>query len=156
MTQKTLGEDSQNKHTGGSYSSQRMHRRKWRGNRWSQQDTWGTQSLSCCLAKSFRVCDCGQIMLWQGDQIVVKPKHWFIWKEQGGLSLLTVRCLCGGYATQKFRSVFIELLLWPTGDIVRSECDPQWDVDGAVLAKIHPVGIPLGKSLKAIKLHTNL
>lgn len=58
-------EDSQNKLGGGSYSSWRMHRRKWRGNRLSQQDTWRT------------VHDCGQMMLWQGDQIVVNPKHWY-------------------------------------------------------------------------------
>lgn len=78
-----------------------MHRRKLRGNRLSQQDTWGTQSLSCRLAKRPKVLHCGQIMLLGGDQIMVKPKHWFIWQGQGGLLLLTVVCLCGGYATQR-------------------------------------------------------
>lgn len=95
-----------------------MHRRKWGGNRLSQQDTWGTQSLSCCSAKSLH--NCGQMMLWQGDQIMVNPKHWFIWQGQGGLLLLTVICFCDGYATQyEMRGHHEELqgsLLWPTGD----------------------------------------
>lgn len=36
---------SQNKLSGGSYSSWGMHKRKWRGNRLSQQDMWHSSRL---------------------------------------------------------------------------------------------------------------
>lgn len=52
---------------------------------------------SHCHVALPKVHDCGQMMLWQRDKIVVKPKHWFIWQW----FIPDHSELCGAYVTQK-------------------------------------------------------